>query len=86
MTTIEFMTDLTSEPILTIPEDAARQLPKSGRARIFIVTEPAVTGDIVVGSPLESRGSKITNAQLLRLAEVSPPPAEWFEGDAEKPF
>ena len=27
-----------------------------------------------------------TNEELIRLAERNPPPAEWFEGEAERPF
>lgn len=39
MQAIEFMTDLSSEPVLNIPHDIAAQLPKVGRVRIIIVPE-----------------------------------------------
>lgn len=39
MPALEFMTDLSSEPVLNIPIDIAVQLPKVGRARIIVVPE-----------------------------------------------
>lgn len=38
MNAIEFITELGPEPILAIPEEAAAQLPKSGTARIIVLT------------------------------------------------
>ncbi len=38
MQAVEFITDLTSEPILKIPQEVADQLPKAGRARIIVLT------------------------------------------------
>lgn len=40
---IEFTTELSGDPILNIPREAAAQLPKMGRARILIVPLPADT-------------------------------------------
>lgn len=41
MHAIEFTTELGSDPILTIPQEAAAQLPKSGRARVIVLTSDA---------------------------------------------
>ncbi|MBI5387953.1 MAG: hypothetical protein HZA90_25095 [Verrucomicrobia bacterium] len=38
MNAIEFTTQLGPEPVLTIPKEAAEQLPKSGTARIIVLT------------------------------------------------
>ena len=38
MNAIEFTTELSDEPILVVPEDAAAQLPKAGKARVIILT------------------------------------------------
>jgi hypothetical protein len=35
---------------------------------------------------LEIANMTPTNAELLRLAELFPPPPEWFENDEERPF
>lgn len=44
MHAVEFTTELGPEPVLTIPQEAAAQLPKTGKARI-IVLMPYETGD-----------------------------------------
>jgi hypothetical protein len=38
MHTVEFVTELSEQPLVSIPKDVAAQLPKSGQARIIIVT------------------------------------------------
>jgi len=38
MQAVEFITDLTSEPILRIPQEAVAQLPKAGRVRVIVLT------------------------------------------------
>jgi len=38
MHAVEFTVDLGPEPILTIPREAAAQLPKAGKARIIVLT------------------------------------------------
>jgi len=38
MRAIEFTTELSRQPIVTIPDEIAAQLPKSGRARIIVLT------------------------------------------------
>ena len=38
MNAIEFTTELTEKPVLTIPSEVAEQLPKEGRARVIILT------------------------------------------------
>jgi hypothetical protein len=37
MRAVEFTADLGPEPVLTIPQEAAEQLPKAGKARIIIL-------------------------------------------------
>jgi hypothetical protein len=39
MNAVEFTTELTGSPVLPVPESAAAQLPKSGRARVIVLTE-----------------------------------------------
>lgn len=39
MNAVEFITELTGAPMLVIPSDVAAQLPKSGRARIIVLTD-----------------------------------------------
>jgi hypothetical protein len=39
MQAIEFTTELTEAAVLRIPADAAAQLPKSGKARVIILTD-----------------------------------------------
>ncbi len=39
MNAIEFTAELTDKSVLTIPIDIAARLPKSGKARIIIVTD-----------------------------------------------
>lgn len=38
MNAIEFTTELSDEPILVVPAEAAAQLPKAGKARVIILT------------------------------------------------
>jgi hypothetical protein len=38
MQAVEFTTELGDQPVVTIPEEVAAQLPKAGRARIIILT------------------------------------------------
>jgi hypothetical protein len=38
MRALEFTTELTGEPVLNVPQDIASQLPKSGAARILVLT------------------------------------------------
>ena len=39
MQAIEFITDLTSEPVLAIPLEVVAQLPKAGRVRVIVLTD-----------------------------------------------
>jgi hypothetical protein len=39
MHAVEFTTELSPDRILTIPQEAAAQLPQAGKARIIILTE-----------------------------------------------
>jgi hypothetical protein len=38
MPAIEFTTELGSEPVVRIPQEVAAKLPKSGRARVIVLT------------------------------------------------
>jgi len=38
MSAIEFTTELSEKPVLTIPSEIAAQLPKAGRARVIVLT------------------------------------------------
>jgi len=38
MHAVEFTTDLSSKPLLAVPQEAAAQLPKSGKARVIVLT------------------------------------------------
>ena len=38
MNAIEFTTELSEEPVLTIPSELAARLPKAGRARVIVLT------------------------------------------------
>ena len=38
MNAIEFTTELSEKPVLTIPSEAAAKLPKAGRARVIVLT------------------------------------------------
>ena len=38
MRAVEFTTELGPDPILTIPQEAAAQLPKGGKARVIVLT------------------------------------------------
>lgn len=39
MTAVEFIAELSATPTLNIPQSAAAQLPKSGRARVIVLTD-----------------------------------------------
>jgi hypothetical protein len=39
MNAVEFTTELSDSAILKIPSDAAAQLPKSGKARVIVLTD-----------------------------------------------
>jgi hypothetical protein len=39
MTAVEFITELNGAPTLAIPQAAVAQLPKSGRARVIVLTD-----------------------------------------------
>lgn len=38
MNAIEFTTDLSEKPVLTIPSELAARLPKTGKARVIVLT------------------------------------------------
>ena len=38
MNAIEFTTDLSDKPVLTIPNEVAVRLPKTGKARVIVLT------------------------------------------------
>ncbi len=44
MRAIEFTTELSGARVLSIPQEVAAQLPKTGRARIIVLTDE-LTGD-----------------------------------------
>ena len=45
MHAIEFITELSSSPVLSVPQEAAAQLPKSGRARVIVLPSDDVEDD-----------------------------------------
>ncbi len=38
MNAIQFTTDLSEKPVLTIPSEVAARLPKTGKARVIVLT------------------------------------------------
>ena len=38
MHAVEFTTELSADPVLPVPKEAAAQLPKSGKARVIVLT------------------------------------------------
>jgi hypothetical protein len=46
MQAIEFITDLSADPVLRIPHEAATQLPTSGRVRVIVLTAEADDDDV----------------------------------------
>jgi len=38
MHAIEFVTELSSSPVLCVPKEASAHLPKSGKARVIVLT------------------------------------------------
>ena len=52
MHAIEFTTELSSSPVLSVPREAAAQLPKSGKARVIVLTgDEGTPEDEVFTSP-----------------------------------
>jgi len=52
MHAVEFTTELSANPVLTVPKEAAAQLPKSGKARVIVLTgEEDTPEDEVLTSP-----------------------------------
>lgn len=41
MDTVEFLTELSGKPVLTIPQEIVAKLPKSGPARVIVLTGDA---------------------------------------------
>lgn len=41
MSLVEFTTELTEKPVLTVPQDVADRLPKAGKARVIVITNNA---------------------------------------------
>jgi hypothetical protein len=39
MSAIEFTTELTEKPVLAVPQEVADQLPKTGKARVIVITD-----------------------------------------------
>ena len=39
MSAIEFMTDLSNSPLLSIPAEIASRLPKTGKARVIVIPD-----------------------------------------------
>ncbi len=89
MPVLEFMTDLSSEPVLNIPHDIAVQLPKAGRVRIIVVQEGDADG-LTISEFDHSTSTqpvvRYTNAQLKQLALANPPPRDWYDTPEERPF
>lgn len=89
MPAIEFMTDLTSEPVLNIPHDIAELLPKAGRVRIIVVQEGDAEGWRLTEFEHSTSAlpeTKYTNAQLQQIALTNPPPRDWYDAPEERPF
>jgi len=52
MNAVEFTTELSASPVLSVPKEAADQLPKSGKARVIVLTGDEDTPeDEVLTSP-----------------------------------
>lgn len=45
MDAVEFTTELSGDPVLKVPQEVADQLPKSGRARVIILTSEDATDE-----------------------------------------
>jgi len=45
MNAIEFTTELSEKPVLTIPSEIAQQLPKAGKARVIVITNSVADDD-----------------------------------------
>ena len=46
MNAVEFTTELSGTAVLSIPREIAAQLPKSGKARIIVLTDEAIKADL----------------------------------------
>lgn len=45
MKAVEFTIELNANPVLPVPKEAAAQLPKSGKARVIVLTEEDADDD-----------------------------------------
>lgn len=45
MSAIEFTTELSDKPVLTVPREIADQLPKSGKAKVIVITNGSAADD-----------------------------------------
>src|SRR6266550_1683374 len=74
MNAVEFTTELSANPVLPVPKEAAAQLPKSGKARVIVLTgEEDTPEDEVLTSP--ERRAKLCDEFLKPV----PQPGEvWF--------
>ncbi len=45
MNALEFTTELSEKPVLTIPSEIAQQLPKAGKARVIVITNSVADDD-----------------------------------------
>ncbi len=45
MNAVEFVTELSASPVLSVPKEAAAQLPKSGKARVIVLTSEDADDD-----------------------------------------
>jgi hypothetical protein len=46
MNAVEFTTELSGSPTLALPSDIAARLPKSGRARVIVLTDDELRDDV----------------------------------------
>jgi len=52
MNAVEFTTELSANPVLSVPKEAAAQLPKSGKACVIVLTgDEGIPEDEVFASP-----------------------------------
>jgi len=52
MHAMEFVTELSPSPVLSVPKEAAAQLPKSGKARVIVLTgDEGTPEDEIFSSP-----------------------------------
>ena len=55
MNAVEFTTELSAKPVLSVPKEAADQLPKSGKERVIVLTGDEGTPDDEIFSSPERR-------------------------------